>query len=327
MSQRRSRPDPHSRVPFETLASHCSHLVEGALAFNSSKTYRQALNTYNLFAHTHNASPDFPTNIQHLAMFIAYLSYRKFAPNSIITYASALSQATLAATGVNLTSHFLYKKLSKSLRKQRQPDSRLPITHPILESLITASVSVCQSAFESVLFNAAFSLAFHALLRVSEFCSTRQVPSCIRAQHLKVIRSSEVTLLKITLPHSKNDQLHQSYTLRLQPLCQARKTVCPVRLMLRYLQIRPAFQQNQPLFVHFDGSPLTDRQFSYVFRACLQFAHVPGVQAYSSHSFRIGGATALAAQGTTEDQIQIAGRWKSNAYRSYLRTSPIIPWL
>ena len=40
---------------------------------------------------------------------------------------------------------------------------------------------------------------------------------------------------------------------------------------------------------------------------------------YALHSGSIGGATQSAAQGTTNVQIQRAGRWKSLAFMSYVR--------
>ncbi|KAJ3233174.1 hypothetical protein HDU78_006634, partial [Chytriomyces hyalinus] len=39
---------------------------------------------------------------------------------------------------------------------------------------------------------------------------------------------------------------------------------------------------------------------------------------YTSHSFRIGGATAAANLGYTEYEIQVLGRWHSDAYMTYL---------
>ena len=40
---------------------------------------------------------------------------------------------------------------------------------------------------------------------------------------------------------------------------------------------------------------------------------------FALHSGRIGGATKLAAQGSSELQIQQAGRWKSQAFMVYMR--------
>jgi hypothetical protein len=297
------------------------------MALNSSKTYRQALHSYNLFARQYDGPLNFPSNIHHLAMYISYLSYCKFAPNTILTYASAMVQTTLAASGVDLASHFLYKKLTKSLRKQKIPDCRYPITKQVLKSLISASHSMCATEYEAILFSAAFSLAFHALLRVSEFAASRMAPmACIQAQHVRLVKGPSKTFLKLTLPHSKNDQYSKSHTIRLQPLCNVDVSICPVRLMSQYLKVRSAFQHGQQLFIHADSSCLTVNQFGIVLKQCLQFAQVPYLQCYSAHSFRIGGATALAAQGCSEQEIKQAGRWRSDAYKTYLRTESLIPW-
>ena len=37
------------------------------------------------------------------------------------------------------------------------------------------------------------------------------------------------------------------------------------------------------------------------------------------HSFRIGAATRAAVKGYTAEQITVFGRWRSNAYMSYIR--------
>jgi hypothetical protein len=42
---------------------------------------------------------------------------------------------------------------------------------------------------------------------------------------------------------------------------------------------------------------------------------------FSTHSLRIGGATALAAAGVPDSTIQTLGRWKSLAFLEYIRTS------
>jgi hypothetical protein len=37
------------------------------------------------------------------------------------------------------------------------------------------------------------------------------------------------------------------------------------------------------------------------------------------HSFRIGAATAAAIQGASDEDIQRMGRWKSQAFKRYIR--------
>ena len=41
----------------------------------------------------------------------------------------------------------------------------------------------------------------------------------------------------------------------------------------------------------------------------------------NTHTFRIGGASAAASAGVPDSVIQILGRWKSDAYRRYIRLS------
>ena len=43
---------------------------------------------------------------------------------------------------------------------------------------------------------------------------------------------------------------------------------------------------------------------------------------YNTHSFRIGAATSAIETGISDVQVKMLGRWKSNAYQRYVRTSP-----
>ena len=42
---------------------------------------------------------------------------------------------------------------------------------------------------------------------------------------------------------------------------------------------------------------------------------------FKGHSLRIGAATHVAAQGYMDNQIKAMGRWKSDAYKKYIRIS------
>ncbi|OWA52609.1 hypothetical protein BV898_17057 [Hypsibius exemplaris] len=71
-------------------------------------------------------------------------------------------------------------------------------------------------------------------------------------------------------------------------------------------------------FTFSDGSLLSSHSFLKAFHK-----HIPELQRYSTHSFRIGAATTAAKNHTAEHIIQKAGPWKSDTYRRFIREPDI----
>lgn len=67
-----------------------------------------------------------------------------------------------------------------------------------------------------------------------------------------------------------------------------------------------------------DGSPVSRQFFTAQLRLVLAFCGLDTIK-YQSHSFRIGAATFAAASGSSDIQIQNMGRWKSSAFKKYIR--------
>jgi len=94
------------------------------------------------------------------------------------------------------------------------------------------------------------------------------------------------------------------------------KQICPVDAWKKWqAQHTPAATKTlQPHFRWESGKPLTITQLNSELKTV--FGSNAGI---SSHSFRIGAATALGEMGHNDAEIQAIGRWHSNAFKRYTR--------
>ena len=91
---------------------------------------------------------------------------------------------------------------------------------------------------------------------------------------------------------------------------------CPVQHMKSYLLLRGA--SSGPLYCFPNGSPISRSFFNQHLHKSLIWAGL-STSLYKGHSFRIGAATTAAIMGVSGDDIQRMGRWKSQAFRKYIR--------
>ena len=67
-----------------------------------------------------------------------------------------------------------------------------------------------------------------------------------------------------------------------------------------------------------DKSPVSRQFFNQQLKTSLNFSGFD-VKRYKGHSIRIGAATWAKSKGISDDKIQLLGRWKSDAYKKYIR--------
>lgn len=140
-------------------------------------------------------------------------------------------------------------------RSNNLKDCRPPITRHILEKLVKTTSLVYSSNFEAILFSTAFSVAYHAFLRVGVFTlSPNQTNQVIAFGHFKFVtnRNSTVDYIELIIPFSKTDQTGKRESVILEP---TKNYVCPVLWLNKYIAMRPKI--GGQLFVYLDGSPLT----------------------------------------------------------------------
>jgi hypothetical protein len=96
---------------------------------------------------------------------------------------------------------------------------------------------------------------------------------------------------------------------------------CPVDAMVRYLAYWRDIPPDAPLFEWMNGQSLSQRGLIVSMQKLLRAAGVPNAEQYTGHSFRRGGATAMARSHTPMHVLKKAGRWSSNAAQLYIDTS------
>ncbi|KAK6165930.1 hypothetical protein SNE40_022736 [Patella caerulea] len=255
-----------------------------------------------------------PLQIADITSFIVFLFRSGVSHSTVKCYISGLSFHSQINNLPDPTNSYLIKKILEGFKRSKGPttDTRLPITYQLLTNIIGSLGNVCTTVFETKLFAAAFSLAFHGCFRVGELTFD---PRNAQNHHLtlKNIRFLRDTL-DIFLGSSKTDQFGKGTQIKLNKLKD--DITCPVFLLSDYIKQRPP--GSGILFCHFDSSPVTAYQFSAVLKKTLNFLGINPTR-YSAHSFRIGSASYGYLNGLNASEIKDLGRWKSKAYKRYLR--------
>ena len=233
---------------------------------------------------------------------------------------SALSYVHKMKNMPNPADTFIIKKLLYALRRKQVQDKRCPITLTLLSQFMLQLPNIVKSSAIVLLIKCMFSLAFFALLRVGEVAITR-TGSANTLQRQNVLFSynkgtvQSATLTFTNFKHSNG----QSATLVLRK--NACKNICPVRLLAKYCSLNRNF--TGPLFRFSCGQPVSATYFRSILKQILTKLNLDP-KIYTTHSFRIGGATQAHAQNFTISQIKQLGRWKSSAFQKYIRPHSIL---
>jgi hypothetical protein len=239
--------------------------------------------------------------------FVAHLYEAKYSPSSIATHVSAVAYAHKIMGAHDPTDQFIIRKLVYGATKlSGRPDSRLPITPPILQALVTTIGNLNYPFFHQALLKAVFTLAFFAFLRLGEIAVQSRTKPQYVIQLQDVVLSDAFILL--TMHTYKHSRARRPVTIRIQ---HQQDPICPVRALQAFLRLRG--QHQGPFFCFPDLQPLTKSFLASHLATLLRSAGYDPTL-YKGHSFRIGAATFAASQGFTATQIQQMGiLWLSSA--------------
>ena len=187
---------------------------------------------------------------------------------------------------------------------------KLVLTITVLQTLKSQlRLDSAFSPLEKRLLWAAFTMAFYGFLRASEFAT----PS-LKWQHVQRTGNAYT----IFIEQSKTDPFRCGHSITIYA---SGTSTCPVRALRLYAEAVPQHQGNAPIFKGGRFSPLNRQQLTHTIRHLLQSTSYINKQYYSSHSFQSGAANTAAAAGLPDWLIKALGRWNSNAYQLYIRSS------
>ncbi len=205
----------------------------------------------------------------------------------------------------------------------RANKGRLPITTSVMKVLKNATREWDAPIERKLVFWSISTLAFFGAFRIHELLSKQETnfdPDFTLLTDdvkIKTQASSGKRLLEIRLKCPKESKTGGPVFVE---VFETVGTLCPVKAFTRWTG-RAIPRPGRPLFCDETGTPVTGKAMNSWLKDRL--AHLaPGDRdkgTYSSHSFRIGLASTLAANGTSEEEIAAAGRWHSKAYEIYLK--------
>ena len=141
-------------------------LAKSSLQPSSISTYRQAWGLFYqlLNAIFYSGGKAFPIAPHTLALFIAYISDKKYAPSTVRLYVSALGYSHKFFGHPDPSKAFFIIQILKGYGKIGfRLDSRLPITLPVFNRIIESSAKLAISQYQRCQFQAMCSTAFLCL--------------------------------------------------------------------------------------------------------------------------------------------------------------------
>ena len=280
--------------------------MSASLTEASQAAYTRAWVHFKNFLAETSLSLTFPVPVDHLVAYISYLFDQNYASSTITSFVSAISFVHKITDYPDPGEKPLIKKLLQGCRKLKATsDGRLPISIDILHQILKSSSVTMSAVFALKRFQAMCTLALHALLRVGEMTASKNnlTFGCI------LMENDAVSINFTCYKHSAGSRA----TLRINA---KPSNDCPVMALRVYIALRGI--SPGPLFITTSGEEVLRQVFTQELKSALDFT---GIQSnrFTSHSFRIGGATHMALNGASDTQIRQAGRWASNAFLSYIR--------
>lgn len=294
-------------------------MLEHGLAESTRAAYRTGERSFIDFCNDNGIVNLLPASPDTLCLWIASLQGQVTA-NTIRNYLIGVRSLHIDSGLPDPTGDPRIARIISGIRREQLEAGDAPLRSlPITPSMVTTMARhLDQESYVGAMFLAALFVASAGCLRIGEFARPRHPHRQLRVRHVTLYPQG----VSVYLPSSKTDQFGNGSFAYIAH-------APAVEALLHYLDIRAAIwphdASNEPLFMWPSGKALGRRRILSVTERllnCCEYAGELVLPPYFGVSFRAGGATALAQSGASETAIKALGRWRSDAYRRYVRSTP-----
>lgn len=267
---------------------------------STAKAYESHTRQYEKICKEYALNVDQPlSEKQQCFVWTMYAQTHKMT--SLPSFIAAINSFYLDKEWPELIRNRKFKQTMKSLQNLfARTSNRKPKKSISLQALTKMFCPFKQaSSFRDCRDYCASVFAFFGLLRRSEYVDGAllfdQVKKVREGIELKIVRSKTSRAPQIVAIYKRSDDL------------------CPVKAYDRYVQRRGQGNQSEPFFTEEHNRPKPMNGSAFIRRLKKRFTSATGrsSRSISGHSFRRGGATAMAKAGISNEMIQHQGRWKS----------------
>ena len=132
------------------------------------------------------------------------------------------------------------------------------------------------------------------------------------------VEGHKIQTLKVTIKHPKEERLSLGVVL---DIFESGDFMCPVQAFQKWMKDKVVrLQTHKPLFRLADGRNYTGAMFNKDLKYMLSGIIDYDKGGITAHSMRAGLATFMAKAGYSDNDIMRVGRWKSEAFKSYIKT-------
>lgn len=279
-------------------------LIYQALAPSTRKVYAKHVEKFREFCGTLGTTMRQGLRGETVELWLTQLRRRGAAYGTVRSHLAAVRQyclqyqvkARLDTPRITL----ILKGIKKEQGQGKTVKNVITLSH--LHRLTVAAAKIYGKGFQQRRFSSMASLAFFAFLRPSEYCISAAGHE-LRWRDVKFERKlRSIRIVMRSYKHSQGEKMIR--------VGATGGSCCPVKLLWKYKKVCDS-RGSRPVF------RMETRQFRCQLDRLMEVAKIK--THLTPHCFRHGGATWASNNGWTDARIKAHGRWKSDAYKLYVR--------